>query len=160
MSISASLDLLVVSSLTRRQITPTRAISVLVKNGWSLGRDGYVTYAPLGCNNDPFEIVEREISENTLMAELHEKENHQELINVTMFWGNTNIDIHLLLWDEISAQQNKINTPIVLNIGGRVKFLANDTHEITDVNWYLARVLPAFEKDDMYVEYFAYEEHR
>lgn len=160
MSVSASLDLLVISLITKRQITPTRAIDVLLKNGWNLGRDGYVAYSPLGCSSDPYEVVVKKVSEQLLMVELHEKEKCSELINVTMFWGDTEVDIHILLWDEKSAQEQKITTPIVLNMGERTKFLTSSSYEITDVNWYLERILPAFAKDDMYIECFTYEEHR
>ena len=159
MSVSASIDLRVVQSSTGKLITPIKAIELLAHYGWSLQRDGYVCYLPPG-DGDNFGWDGRRMSIESLMAILTKKEDLSELIGVLLTWKNTDIGGNLLLYGNKKSLEKDFFTPISFHIdGNRKQLVINDSYGMTDVNWYLEKLLPAFNQGDTYVEYFSYDEH-
>ncbi len=159
MSISASIDFRVIQSNTGKFITPIKTLEILMEYGWSLQRDRYVYYLPLG-KDDPFDCISEVISIESLLKILRKKETQSELIVVSSTWKDTNIGGSLFLYDEKKALEDSINTPIGFSIdGSRKKIGIGSANEMTDVNWYLEKLLPVFNKNGMYIEYFEYSEH-
>jgi hypothetical protein len=160
MSVSAAVSLRVIQFNTDKPITPIETLEILVSYGWSLNRDRYVSYLPLG-KDDPFDCISEIMNKDSLFEILRKKEIQSELIVTSLTWQDSDIGGSLFLYDEKRALEDKICTPIVFSIDvNRKKLVLESAYEMTDVNWYLKRLLPAFSKNGMYVEYFEYNEHR
>jgi len=160
MSVSASIDLRIVDVSSKKVILPIKTLTILAQNGWSLiNQYGYAGYLPVN-DNDEFNWQGEKINEPALMEILQKKEDLDELVGVNIYWQNTEIGGSILLWTEKIASQKKIHTPMSFICDGNRKILSDDYHcKITDVNWYLTKLLPAFNQGDTIVEYFTYEEH-
>ncbi len=159
MSVSASFDLRVVRSSGKELASQIEIIKALANYGWSFFRGEYVCYLPYG-DNDNFNWTAEIISFESFLKILEQKEKRSELIGVSMTWKNSNIDGELLIWGAEEARKNKIHTPISFNMAAnRKRFISQNNYEITDVNWYMEKLLPALNQNGMYVEYFSYEEY-
>ena len=160
MSVSASIGLRVVDVNSRIVVSPLKVIDILSKNGWNLvSEHGYISYLPVN-DNDMFDWTDSKINIPNLMKILEQKEKNKELIGVCLGWKDTGTGGDLLIWDKDVARNKKIHTPISFVLNGERKPLADyGSFKITDVNWYLERLLPAFNQDDTLVEYYTYEEH-
>lgn len=160
MSVSASIDLRVIQSNTGNPVAPVHALEILMDHGWSLQHDGYVYYLPLG-HDDPFDCITEMMSIKSLLEILRIKEAQSELIVVSLTWKNTNIGGSLFLYDANKALHENIHTPIGFSLDkNKKKLIRNDSLEMTDVNWYLEKILPTFNGDNTFVEHFTYNEHR
>lgn len=158
MSISASFGFRVVDVNSRIVASPLKVIDLLSQNGWRLLNDGYVSYLPIG-DNDNFNWTGNKISVDELMRILEQKEKNKELIGIRMIWQDTEIGGDFLLWDKDVANNEKIFTPISFVLDGNRKLIPNiEPFKITDVNWYLTKLLPAFNQGATVVEHFTYEE--
>ncbi len=159
MSVDASVDLRVVLVKRNKIIAPIEAINQLINNGWSLQLNKYIRYLPLGCN-DSFDCIDEIIDYEDLWKILESKQERSELIVISLFLGNSGIGGSLLLWSEEKVLIKKVHTPIVFSLNiNRKKTNFNTQFRFTDFNWYLEKIMPAFNNDDMYVEYFTCEEH-
>ena len=160
MSLDASVDFRVVDINSRVVVSPLKVIEILSGNGWNLlNEDGYACYLPVG-DNDMFDWTGSKISVSELMKILEKKEKNKELIGVRIAWKNTEIGGNLLLWDKDEAKDKKIYAPISFDLDANRKILAEyDDFKITDVNWYLERLIPAFNQGDTLVECYKYDEH-
>ena len=160
MSVSASIDLRIVDISSGEVILPTKTLTVLAKNGWDLiNQYGYAGYLPIN-DNDEFNWQGEKMTESSLMEIVQKKEDIGELIGVNIYWQNTDIGGSVLLYPEKIASQKKIHTPMSFICDGNRKILSDFGHfKITDVNWYLTKLLPTFNQGDTRVEYFTYEEH-
>lgn len=144
MSVSASIDI----RLGNRKDVPiskTQLIKQLLDFGWTLNDCGEVSYLPIG-DEDRFDWQRENISTESLMVTLGEKEKRGELIGVAMTWKDTGIGGAFLLME---------NGEVSVCLTNNRKSLEG----ITDVNWYLAKLLPAFSQNNLIVESFSYEEH-
>ena len=160
MSMSASFGFRVVRSMGKELVSQTDIVRMLASHGWSFLRNGYACYLPIG-DNDDFAWAGEMISFTSLLKILEEKEQRSELIGVAMTWQDTGIDGELLLWSESESKKEQIHTPISFNMAANRKQSSfQENFNITDVNWYLERFLPAFNKGNSYVEYFTYNEYR
>ena len=79
------------------------------------------------------------------------KARSNEEIGVIMTWQDTNIG-------GIFSFRNNDSIFVSLIMNRKIYFDKNN-FQITDVNWYLTRLLPALNQGEMRVEYFTYEEH-
>lgn len=149
MSIDASISI-TLSKSTHRSISPIEMIQALLDSGWTFNDYGKVSYLPVGDNND-YDWQREEMATSALMDILITKANSNEEIGVTMTWQDTNIG-------GIFSFRKKDNISINL-IMNRKTYLDENNFQITDVNWYLTRLLPTFNQGEICVEYFTYEEH-
>ncbi|WP_144687022.1 hypothetical protein [Acetivibrio clariflavus] len=96
---------------------------------------GKVSFLPLG-DNDDYDWQSEEIDLEQLMDIIDKKEKQNEVIGVILYWDKSSIGMQLLIW-------NSGKLPFILTINRKI---LNDNTEInvTDVNWYLERILPAF----------------
>lgn len=160
MSTSASIGLRVVAVDSRVITSPWKIIDILSKNGWTFTSEaGYVSYLPIG-DNEMFNWTDSKMSLSDLMEILEKKEKNKELIGIRMVWKGSEVGGDLLIWDKDEARNKKIHTPISFILDGNRKILAKyDDFSITDINWYLEKLIPAFNQGDTLVEYYTYDEH-
>lgn len=149
MSISASIDLAVSS----RKFPKTSAIEILeslLKFGWTFNDSGRKSYLPLG-DKDDFNWQMEDISSERLMSILIKKEQQNETIGVGMTWADTGIGGMILL-------TNGGNLSLTLSINRKmIEDIKNDL--LTDVNWYLTKLLPPLDEGGMIVESISYYSH-
>ncbi len=158
MSISASIDLRIVESSSGKIVSPIKTLGLLRSNGWNVfNKNGFVFYLPIG-DNEMFDWIGNKIDEVPLMQILEEKEQKGELIGIGLTWQNTEIGGEVLLWSEKEMMLKNIHTSMSFCLTRDRKIL--DSHlKMTDVNWYLTKLLPTFDQKNVCVEYFTYEEH-
>ena len=159
MSSTASLDLKIINRTSRIIISQVKIIQMLVANGWSLhNKNGYAIYLPM--NDD--EMFSWESSKEdflSILEILKKKEEVGELIGISLYWQNTDIGGTALLWNSEEIKKSNIQTPFSFSFSSERRLLVNnDDMKITDVNWYLKRLLPIFNKEETLIESFAYEE--
>jgi hypothetical protein len=161
MSVDASFDFRVVDVNSRVVISPLKVIDILSKNGWNLlDPNGYVFYLPAGDEPGMFNWADNKMDLSSLMKIFEQKEKNKELIGVRIAWRDTEIGGNLLLWDKDEAKHKNIHTPIAFDLDANRKMLADyGNFKITDVNWYLERLIPIFNQGDTLVENYTYEEH-
>lgn len=161
MSVSASISLRIIDYQLRTIASPVKIIRALINNGWNVQRGGLIDYIPLGSNDDNFNWKVEPISIELLMNTLIKKEQQGELIGVGVTWQDTYIGGTLLLWDEKKALTKKIYTPLSFSLSSDRKILIDYGHfKITNVNWYLEKLLPVLNNNDLYVASYTYEEDR
>ncbi len=160
MSRSASIALRIIDRSTKSPLSPIRTLQMLVDYGWNLlGADNSVLYLPVG-DDDMFDWTCGNMSMKSLMELLTEKELAGELVGVYMSWRDMGIGGDVLLWQESNMIQKNVLVSMSLCIDASRKTLIHESGlEITDVSWYLTRLLPAFNQGDTYVEYYVYDEH-
>ena len=160
MSVEASIDLRIVRYATGAIVSPIEIVKILASCGWSfVNPEGYVYYLPVG-DNDMFDWKDGKMDIPSLIKILEEKELENELIGVGMRWQNTEIGGEILLWPERKMAEKKIHTSMSFCLDGSRQVLSCEGYQkITDVNWYLTKLLPIFNQGDTLVEYYTYEEH-
>lgn len=159
MTFSGFFDFRIVRAGGKKVVTPIEAIGFLMDEGWSFCRNGYVRYLPIG-DQDNTTWTREILTMDSLLKIVAEKESQAELIGVAMTWQDTDIGGELLMSGELETKEKKIHSPIKFSVAAhRNKFLSKEDYPITDVNWYLERLLLAFDRDDVYVEFYTYEEH-
>lgn len=110
-----------------------------------------MSYLPLG-DDDDFDWQRDNITVDSLLKVLREKEQKGELVGIVMTWKDTNIGGEFLLRND---------GRIFVNLSMNLKLIESGMKiQITDLNWYLIKLLPAFSQDDLQVESFLYEEHQ
>jgi hypothetical protein len=149
MSVDASIDIKFSKSL-HENISPIKIIRMLLDYGWTFNDYGKVSYLPVG-DNDDYDWQREEMSTETLIDILMIKEHNHEDVVVTMTWQDTNIG------GIFSFRKNgHLSINLVMN---RKMYSDGNSIEMTDVNWYLSKLLPVLNQKDLRVEHFAYEEH-
>lgn len=146
MSTSASINI----RLNCEYVSPTKIINIFLDNGWTFNDNGFMSYLPIG-DNDDFNWQSKNIDKDYLLKILAEKEQKKELIGVVITWKDTEIGGQLLIWDK-----GDISISLTLN---RKLIDTEKSDRITDVNWYLKRILPIFPMNNLEIESFSYEEH-
>lgn len=161
MSVSASIGFRVIDSQLRMVASPVKIIKALVSNQWNVHHDGSMYYIPLGYQSDDFDWKIETMDMESFIKIISEKEERGEIIGVNLLWQNTYIGGSLLFWSEKEALQENIHTPMSFSLSSDRKILVDHgSFNITDVNWYLTRLLPALHEDDMYVASYTYEEDK
>ncbi len=147
MSISASIDVKLASQ--KSNVESVIIIKKLIDFGWSYCNSGKIMYLPLGDNDDYDWRIIDEIDEVDLFNVLDQKRNMGETIGIMMTWKNTGVGGDFLFWTDGS---------ISINLTINRKTIESNGIEITDINWYLQKILPCFAKDYI-IELYTYEEH-
>lgn len=160
MSISASINLRIVDYHSGAVVSPIKTITMLTDYGWNLiNLEGSVFYLPVG-DDDMFNWTDGKMDLPSLIKILEAKELKNELIGIGIRWQNTDIGGEILLWTEKAMLEKKIHTSMSFCIDGSRKSLFDEGYpNITDVNWYLKRLLPIFSQDDTLIEYYTYNQH-
>jgi len=160
MSVSTSIDLRIVQSMSGTIVSPMKILEKLVSNGWNLfDKKGCVSYLPVG-DDDMFNWTGKKMNGTSLMEILKEKELIGELIGVGLTWKSTGIGGEVLLRQEKEMQRKGIHVSMSFCLTRNRKLLSDyDCLKITDVNWYLTKLLPIFNQGNTLVEYFSYEEY-
>lgn len=147
MSVSAYLELKVVHS-QGCEMNPVALVEQLMDYGWEPSINYEMSYLPLGDDGD-FDWETEKFNLESLMATLREKELQGELIGVVLTWKDSGIGGQFLVYEDgtlsISMSINR-------------KFIDEVEEKITDLNWYLVRILPAFNREGQQVISFKYEE--
>lgn len=141
MSISASIDI----SFAKNDIYNFSVIDVIdamLKNNWKVINKKGVYYLPFG-DDDLFDWHEKEINLKELKKIIEQKENAKETIGLVFYWESTDIGVTMLQFDDHMIS-------FILNIN-RVKITSLDFMDITDVNWYLERIIPCFNKKNFQI---------
>jgi len=142
MSALASIDV-TIEKRGSESITAVEILELLTKQGWNINNNGNTLYLPLG-DDDDFDWQEAVINKEELFSIIVQKEEQQEIIGIGLTWENTDIGGTLLI-----HSNNLLSFSLTINR----KVLSNN---ITDVNWYLERILPCFETNLITVERFAF----
>jgi len=132
-----------------KKMSSIKLIQRLLNYGWDLNDNGKVSYLPLG-DNDEFAWRAESISSESLLAILNEKEQQGELVGIVLTWKDSRVGGDFLVYkDGTLSISLSINRKIIEDVEG----------EITDLNWYLVKLLPVFKCDGWQVKSFSYEEH-
>lgn len=150
MSVSASIDIKLIQRQTN-ELFSVKIIEKLLDYGWNFKSEGSVSFLPIGDKNN-FDWQNDDISLDSLINILENKEKADEIIGIVMTWKSTKIGGEFLI-----VENKKISISLSINR----KIIDDDTVNlrITDVNWYLSRLLPAFSQDDILLDSFCYQEH-
>lgn len=147
MSVEASIDISF-SENNREVLFST--ISVLNESGWSLKDErGKILYLPVG-DDDLFEWQDDLTSEEALKSIIDTKIQQNELVGIYMYWQNPRVSIALLF---------RMNRPLGIGLNvDRKKLNGEDHRAITDVNWYLQRILVPLRNRKLPIEAFTFSE--
>lgn len=142
MSISSSIEIALSKPVARMII-----LQKLEEFGWSYNDHGKVTFLPVG-DVDDFDWQQECIPLEDLYKILAKKDDQKELIGVVMTWKDTSIGGTFLIRE---------NSTIIFSpdINRRV-LKAESYNKITDINWYMTKLVPVF---GPLLEYISYEEH-
>ena len=144
MSTLASLDILI-SKRGQGAISAVEILQLLFIKGWNATNNGKILYLPLG-DDDDFDWQEQQLSISELLNIVSQKEKQGEIIGVGVTWESTMIGGTLLIHSNCS-----LSFSLTIN---RKQLVSN----ITDVSWYLERILPCFETDTTIVEKFTFSQ--
>lgn len=147
MAVLASIDVNLITSFGR--VSTKKVLMSLYDFGWSFDDHGKVSYLPIG-DEDNFSWKSEQMSTEDLLEIIELKEKMSEVNGVTMTWKNTGIGGDFLFWTD-----GNISINLTVN-----RKLIDDEIKITDVNWYLTKLLPPLKQNDVYISSFRYEECR
>ncbi|ENW81690.1 hypothetical protein F909_01374 [Acinetobacter sp. ANC 3929] len=124
---------------------PIRVLEIFHKAGWNFDDHGLKAYLPVHDNGN-FDWFFDSISVEELFLILNEKNSLKELIGVVLTWEDSNIGGEFLLDSE-----GKVTVSLSIN---RCMLSSG----ITDVNWYLEKIIPFIQFDNLKVENIKFEE--
>ena len=147
MSVSASIDVKFITSEAKGG-SIVDIVKGLINNGWKLNDNGKVSYLPVG-DSDDYNWVTDSISIDELMNILDEKERRNESIGVSLTWGDTNIGGTLLIWDKESLS---------FNLSINRKMIDKSSIGVTDVSWYLGKLISGLISERLKVVSFSFQQ--
>jgi len=125
-------------------------IKMFINIGWNLyDEQGKITYLPLG-DVDEFNWQSDLMNEEDFYMLIREKEKHNELIGLTLYWSNTMIGVDLLA-------QSSYDIMLSITVNRKLMY-ADSSISITDVNWYIDKTVINLKKAKYQVENFKFEE--
>lgn len=131
MSITSSIDIAFFNSIDSNVL-----INQLLKNKWFIIKNSKVSYLPLE-EEELFSWVEEEINETDLFEIFKIKKTNNQIRGVILYYKNSEVGITLLIFNE---KEITFNLDINRKVIDSISFI-----KMTDVNWYLYRLLPALE---------------
>lgn len=149
MSISASISIQL-GKKGNEKIHAKELINTLVSDKWELQNDGKISYLPLG-DDDDFDWQDDEITIKELLDIIDKKEKLGEIVGVSMLWDTTDIGVQLLIRSELELS-------FLLNVN-RKTLISSDSKNLTDVNWYLERIILVLKKNNYTIESFTFDEY-
>lgn len=149
MSIEASIAMRY-SMSGKNDLYATQLIKILLLEGWTFNDDGGSSYLPLGETEGFDWVIQEKISSDLLMNILIEKEKCHEIIGVVMTWQDTNVGGSFIF-------RERDQLSILLNVNR--KTICDEYYaQLTDANWYLSRLIPILEKNNIEIYFFAFEQ--
>lgn len=146
MSRSSSIDIRYYSSVA----TSCEVLKLLLRYGWNLDDYGEITFLPMG-DDDRFDWMSLPYTmdnQRHVLQLLEAKERAQELLGITLQWENSRIGGTVLFYPDQSfsfmATINRRTLPML---------------EVTDVNWYLHKLLAPLLENNVGVELIQWSEH-
>lgn len=146
MSVSASIDInLLIEKLSGEY--SVKIIKSFLNYGWCLDDEGAISFLPYG-DGDNFEWTKLKIPTESIFDLVRKKQEKNEVVGVVVTWKNTGIGGSLLIYPD-----------------GAISFLAGINRKllnnsiVTDVSWYLEKILPALSANGFAVESFVFSEH-
>ncbi|RZF53644.1 hypothetical protein EXE30_06625 [Acinetobacter halotolerans] len=142
MSISSGLYVKIVSN----DNSPMEILELIYQAGWNFNDHGLKAYLPIH-DNDDFNWNFDAISDEELLLILNHKNSLREMLGVVLTWRDSNIGGEFLLDFEGGITVSlSINRQILLE-------------NITNVNWYLERIIPFIKLGDFEIENIRFEEY-
>lgn len=109
-----------------------------------------ITYLPLG-DHDYFDWQSDEINIKELTEIVNKKEACGELVGLELLWDTTDIGGHLLIHSELN-----FSFSIIIN---RKELNSLNNDRVTDINWYVERIIVLLKNSDYIVESFSFNEY-
>ena len=144
MSVSASIDI----ELSAPNLQQVDVLRLLLKQGWVIYDNGYKSFLPIN-DKGMFNWQWVPISQFTdadLFAILSIKQSFQELIGVSLSWKDTDIGGEFLISDDLTLCISLTNNRRI------------NTYGLTDFDWYLSRIIPAIDRDEIFIEDISFTE--
>lgn len=126
-------------------------INAMLINNWKMVRNEKICYLPLG-DDDLFDWNEKRILESELCDIVKQKEVSKEIVGIVFYWENTDIGLSMLIF-----QDYQISFSININ---RVKIDFSNVIDITDVSWYLEKIIPCFNSKKFKIQNLNFSEDR
>lgn len=123
-------------------LSSKEVITLLLKFGWNIQKDGKITFLPLK-DDDMYNWTTSNISLGDFIKLVDEKEYAKEIVGVELYWENTDIGGHLLMF-------NKSDFSFALNIN--TKYIG-EKDKIPDFNWYAERIITCLNLEYRMMEY-------
>ena len=143
---SRDIDLSFDLSMNNKKISRYEILKYLWENGWRFLDNGQFTYLLLG--NDDWDWNSASMSEQEIFDFLKIKSNSDEVFGFVMIWSDTNIGGNVLFFP---------NFEFLFSININIKEIDNN---IVDINWYLMKLLPVFDKNGVLYNSIVYNEYR
>ncbi len=145
MSVSASIDIKL-SEISNERFPAIKILRNLINYGWTFNDNEKVSYLPIG-DMDSYNWQTGKIKEGDLFKAIIEKESNGEIVGVVLTWRESGIGGSCLIWNDKSISFNiTINRKLV------------EGSDRTDFDWYLTKILPALNKDNLNVKSFSCQE--
>lgn len=132
MSTTASIDIEILNN-SDYIVSAVYLMDEMLNKNWNVRYNGKINYLPLG-DEDLFEWTENILTEDQLREIIKQKELQNEIVGIVFYWDDTNIAISMLKF-----QDNQISFNLNIN---RVVIDSMKSTNITDVNWYLTKIIP------------------
>lgn len=142
MSISSSIDILLWNNKNYK-LSILDLIDSMLNNNWKIIKSEKICYLPLE-DDDLFEWTESVLTENQLKEIVKQKEIKKEIIGIIFYWKNTDIGISMLMF-----QDNQITFSLDIN---RVVIDSVEQMNLTDVNWYIKRIIPCLNTEKFKIQ--------
>lgn len=143
MSISASIDI----QLSNERITPIDIVSILINNGWTINDNGEKVFLPLNDDGMYDWHSERDITDNEVINILKLKDKAKESLGISLTWLDTNIGGEFVI-------NHDLLITITLSNNRQV-----NGYSVTDFDWYLSKLVPLFQKENIYIELISFSHY-
>lgn len=143
MSISASIDI----QLSNERITPIDIVSILINNGWTINDNGEKVFLPLNDDGMYDWHSERDITDNEVINILKLKDKAKESLGISLTWLNTNIGGEFVINHDLL---------IIITLSNNRQV---NGYNVTDFDWYLSKLVPLFQKENIYIELISFSHY-
>ena len=147
-----SLDISINIKLARKgdkKIDTVTLLKNLISGGWNIVNNNSISYLPIGDEGD-YDWQEDEMTIDDFFNIVRIKEENSEVIGVMIRWKDSEIGGSFLIYSNL-----EMTFSICIN---RKKIKLGNNEEITDINWYIERLIILLKSKNYIVESFSYEE--
>lgn len=121
----------------------------LISGGWSIINNNSISYLSIGDDGD-YDWQEDDMPLDDFFNIVRIKEKNSEVIGIMLRWKDSEIGGSFLIYSNL-----EITFSICIN---RKKVNLGNNEEITDINWYIERLIILLKSKNYIVESFSYEE--
>ncbi len=147
-----SLDTSINMKLARKgdkKIDVITLLKDLISGGWNIINNNSISYLPIGDDGD-YDWQENDMILDDFFNIVRTKEENSEVIGVMLRWKESEIGGSFLIYSNL-----EITFSICIN---RKKIKLGNNEEMTDINWYIERLIILLKSKNYIVESFSYEE--